>query len=456
MLEYHGKNGSTYSVKEERLGKGGEGSIHEIEHMPEYVAKIFKPDKRSLEREEKICNMTMNNMSEDVLQCITWPLDVLYDENGFVGYVMKRVKSVASLSELYSDTKYNLHIRMYAAYNLCAAIDTIHSVGQVCGDLNPRNICINLDDNDKDVYHVTLVDADSYHFATEGTIYRCEVGLADYLAPEIQQKISGDITLKNAPLPTFTRETDLFALAVHVFSLLMNGSHPFACAKKENGNVTNTMEQMTEIANRDSVVAPQPIENIKNGFFPFYIRKANIDIPVYAPEFESLTPKLQELFVRTFVEGYKNPEKRVQAQEWLEVLKPIIEKFESETVQCKNNHYYFKHLSYCPYCEVQQKILGAMKKIDGDKGDDTKLVETKDKSQKKHTVGWMICWCFLMISTMLSEPGFFLGFFHILDFGVYCHIPISNDGTHIDVSITIFKLAALIALIFIFKWRKKQ
>lgn len=105
MLEYHGKNGSTYSVKEERLGKGGEGSIHEIEHMPEYVAKIFKPDKRSLEREEKICNMTMNNMSEDVLQCITWPLDVLYDENDFVGYVMKRVKSVASLSELYSRHK---------------------------------------------------------------------------------------------------------------------------------------------------------------------------------------------------------------------------------------------------------------------------------------------------------------------------------------------------------------
>ena len=138
MLEYHGKNGSTYSVKEERLGKGGEGSIHEIEHMPEYVAKIFKPDKRSLEREEKICNMTMNNMSEDVLQCITWPLDVLYDENDFVGYVMKRVKSVASLSELYSDTKYNLHIRMYAAYNLCAAIDTIHSAGQVCGDLSQK------------------------------------------------------------------------------------------------------------------------------------------------------------------------------------------------------------------------------------------------------------------------------------------------------------------------------
>ena len=214
------------------------------------------------------------------------------------------------------------------------------------------------------------------------------------------------------------------------------------------------MEQMTEVANRDSVVAPQPIENIKNGFFPFYIRKANIDIPVYAPEFESLTPKLQELFVRTFVDGYKKPEKRVQAQEWLEALKPIIEKFESETVQCKNNHYYFKHLSYCPYCEVQQKILGAMKTIEED--DDITLVGTKDKSQKKHTVGWTICWWFLMISTMLGEPSYFPGFFHILDFGVYCHIPISNDGNHITVSITIFRLAALIALIFIFKWRKRQ
>ena len=55
-----------------------------------------------------------------------------------------------------------------------------------------------------------------------------------------------------------------------------------------------------------------------------------------------------------------------------------------------------------------------------------------------------------------NDSSFLPGFFHILDFGIYCYITISNDGTHIGVSITIFKLAALIALIFIFKWRKKQ
>ena len=366
MLEYHGKNGSTYSVKEERLGKGGEGSIHEIEHMPEYVAKIFKPDKRSPEREEKICKMTMNNMPEDVLQCITWPLDVLYDENGFVGYVMKRVKSVASLSELYSDTKYNLHIRMYAAYNLCAAIDTIHSAGQVCGDLNPRNICINLNAHDKDVYKVTLVDTDSYHFITDKKIYRCEVGLAEYLAPEIQKKVCGEITLKNAPLPTFTKETDLFALAVHVFCLLMGGSHPFACAKRANGQLSNTMEQMAGEEIGESVVAPQPIENIKSGFFPFWNYKYNIDIPAYAPEFVSLHPHLQKLFVKTFVDGYKNPKSRVQASEWLGALKPLIEGFDRITQRCgKSGHYYFSHNMECPYCHVEQKQRELLQELAG-------------------------------------------------------------------------------------------
>lgn len=359
--EYHAANGAIYKIKEERLARGGEGSIHEIENMPEYVAKIFRKNKRSSAREEKIGKMVLNKAPEGVLRCVTWPLEVLYDENGFAGYVMKRVKCSASLSELYSDSKYDLLVRTYAAYNLCAAIEEIHNMGQVCGDFNPRNICINLDGKDKDVYKVTLVDTDSYHFIADENVYRCEVGLAEYLAPELQQKISGEITLKNAPLPTFTRETDLFALAVHVFCLLMNGSHPFACAKKTE-SFFNTMEQMTGAEIRESVVAPQPIENIKSGFFPFYIRRMNVDIPTYAPEFESLEPELQELFVQTFVEGYKNPKRRVQADEWVAVLGTVIEKFHEKTVRCPAEHIYFKHMTGCPYCEVQKKMERIMGK----------------------------------------------------------------------------------------------
>ncbi len=355
FVEYHAANGAIYKIKEERMARGGEGSIHEIENMPNFVAKIFRKNKRSSAREEKIGKMVLNKAPEGVLRCVAWPLDVLYDENGFAGYVMKRVKCSASLSELYSDSKYDLLVRTYAAYNLCAAIEEIHNMGQVCGDLNPRNICINLDQKDRDVYKVTLVDTDSYHFIADESVYRCEVGLAEYLAPELQQKISGEVTLKNAPLPTFTRETDLFALAVHVFCLLMNGSHPFACAKKTE-SFLNTMEQMTGAETPESVVAPQPIENIKSGFFPFYIRRMNVDIPAYAPEFESLEPTLQELFVQTFVEGYKNPKRRVQADKWIAVLGTVIEKFNEKTVRCPEEHIYFKHMTECPFCEVQKKM----------------------------------------------------------------------------------------------------
>lgn len=344
--EYRGVNGAVYKVNKDRIARGGEGSIHEIQNMHEYVAKIFKKNKRDSEREEKICKMSASKFSNKTSEYTTWPLDVLYDEYGFAGYVMRRAQYNNSLSELYSNSKYDLKVRLYAAYNLCAAIEEIHNMGQVCGDLNPRNICINLNAHDKDVYKVTLVDTDSYHFITDKKIYRCEVGLAEYLAPEIQKKVCGEITLKNAPLPTFTKETDLFALAVHVFCLLMGGSHPFACAKRANGQLSNTMEQMAGEEIGESVVAPQPIENIKSGFFPFWNYKYNIDIPAYAPEFVSLHPHLQKLFVKTFVDGYKNPKSRVQASEWLGALKPLIEGFDRITQRCGKSGHYFFHITW--------------------------------------------------------------------------------------------------------------
>ena len=187
--EYRGVNGAVYKVNKDRIARGGEGSIHEIQNMHEYVAKIFKKNKRDSEREEKICKMSASKFSNKTSEYTTWPLDVLYDEYGFAGYVMRRAQYNNSLSELYSNSKYDLKVRLYAAYNLCAAIEEIHNMGQVCGDLNPRNICINLNAHDKDVYKVTLVDTDSYHFITDKKIYRCEVGLAEYLAPEIQKKV---------------------------------------------------------------------------------------------------------------------------------------------------------------------------------------------------------------------------------------------------------------------------
>lgn len=352
-MDYQGMTGKIYQVEEERMNGGGEGTIHGIVGMNGYVAKIFKPDKRSADREEKLRCMVKKGATVKNLEHITWPLDVIYNAEGFAGYVMQKIENVQSLTAVYNGDKYNLRFRLLAAYNLCAAVETVHNMGQVCGDLNPQNICINLNVNDKaNAFKVTLVDADSYHFSTEEKTYRCEVGLADYLAPEIQKKVSGGVTLRNAPLPTFTKETDLFALAVHVFCLLMNGCHPFACAKRMNGTVENTMSQMTSFSERESVVAPQPIENIKDGYFPFYDSRENVTIPIYAPPLSSLPQELRTLFIRTFKDGYEDPTKRATAEEWCRAMQPLVQQLQ----ECPKKHVYFKQAAECPFCRVDENI----------------------------------------------------------------------------------------------------
>lgn len=364
-IEYRGLSGRVYVIENEKIAGGGEGDIYRIVGDYKLVAKIFRTDKRNSEREEKLCQMVKKKMSEYQCRYITWPQDVIYDANGFAGYIMSRLENMESLTMLYSTEGYDLRYRLLAAVNMCIAIEMIHEAGQVCGDLNPQNILINLDKEDEEKgFRVTLVDADSYHFSADEKTYRCEVGLPDYLAPEIQKKMVNGTTLKNAPLPTYTMETDLFALAVHVFCLLMNGCHPFACAKEVGNGTGSTMEQLTTAYNHNSVVAPQPIENIRDGFFPFYQKRDGISPPVYAPEFDSLPNEIQRAFIKTFVDGYEDPPKRTTAAEWIDVLKPyVIQKEKGNSViSCGKGHYYFSVGKGCPLCQIDKKLrvlLGA-------------------------------------------------------------------------------------------------
>ncbi len=357
-LEYQGLSGKIYTIAEKKLAGGGEGSIYRLIGNEYQVAKIFKADKRSSGREEKLRYMVRTALSNEQLEEITWPQDVLYDQTGFVGYIMPKLINTSSLTSIYSvgaGNQFDLRHRLLVAINLCHAIQTVHNMGQVCGDLNPQNICVNLDTNDKNhMFHVTLVDTDSYHFHAQGKTYRCEVGLSDYIAPEVQKKMTNGLTLRTAPLPTYTKETDLFALAVHIFTLLMNGCHPFACAKDTNGVLENTMSQMDESFVKDSVTAPQPIENIKYGFFPFYEKRDGITHPVYAPSFDFLPMDLQNLFVRTFVEGYSNPLSRVDTQEWINALMQV----KDSLVVCNKNagHYYFSHKAACGLCDAEERM----------------------------------------------------------------------------------------------------
>ena len=351
-MAYIGTKGETYTISTSPLGKGGEGSIYKINGKPNQVLKIFNPDKRNETRRRKLLAMIETPLNPNAMNQVTWPIDVIYQDGNFVGYVMPLLKQVEDLNVMYSD-KYvcTLSERITIAKNLCAAVNAVHNAGQVCGDLNPKNIGV-----DPNTAIITLMDTDSYHITESNgrRTYRCEVGLPEYLAKEIQDKLHNnkDKDLRTLPLPTFSKETDLFALAVHIFALLMNGCHPYASAIDNKSNIDKLSKS------KPSIVNPQPVENIRNSFFPFYEKRDGYTTPQYAPDFSVLPKNIQDLFVKAFVDGGNNPKSRPSTEDWYNAL----ESYEKHIKKCSNNdkHEYYDKLKKCPWCELDNKFNSFM------------------------------------------------------------------------------------------------
>lgn len=346
---YVGASGAYYTIIEPALGKGGEGSVYKISEKPDYVLKVFIDKNRTETRHRKLLAMLNTPLSISAMSQVTWPIDVVYDNGRFVGYVMPETKNNEDLNVMYSD-KYicPLNEKITIAKNLCAAVNSIHEVGQVCGDLNPKNIKVN-----PKTLGITLVDTDSYYITDKLTDvhYKCEVGLPEYLAPEIHRALHDNKgkNLSTLPENPFTPETDLFALDVHIFALLMNGYHPFTCA------VDNRADNIKQLSySQPSIAAPQPIENIKNGFFPFYMKKSNITTPLYAPSFDMLPKNIQSLFIRAFVDGSSNPKKRPTEEEWYNELSVMQQNL--KTCPKDDSHLFPSHNKTCPWCDVEERM----------------------------------------------------------------------------------------------------
>lgn len=340
-----GKNGKNYTLASQPLGKGGEGAVYSIDGMPGLVLKVYHEGKRTETRHRKLLAMLDSPLSPSAMQQVTWPVDVVYQNGSFMGYVMPAIKNGEELNVLHTD-KYicTLSEKITVAKNLCAAVNSVHNAGQVIGDLNPNNI--NIDPNS---LFVTLLDTDSYHVTQGSRTYRCGVGLPEYLPREVQEKMKNGINLETAPLPTFSKYSDYFALSVHVFALLMNGCHPFACAVDNKVNISPLSQR------KPSVTAPQPIGNILNGFFPFEEKRQGFTTPVYAPDYNYLPNEIRSLFKRAFVDGHTDPEKRPTAVEWYNALDKMQK--ELKTCKQKDKHMFPDKVKKCPWCELENRPL---------------------------------------------------------------------------------------------------
>ena len=348
MPTYQGIHGS-YTIIEPCRASGGEGEIFDIRGRKDLVLKRLADRHRTTTREKKLEAMMRAGVPRHLLSQLTWPVDLAYENGRFIGYVMPALHKAADLNEVYSpQSSLTLSDRITVAMNLCVPVDGLHQLGQYVGDGNPENICV-----DPAALTVTFVDTDSYTIRdrVSGRIYPCEVGLDKYLAPEVQKALKQHHSIPNLPPDTFNEYTDRFWLAVHIFALLMNGTHPFAVSRGSQVSMTHMSVR------QKSVSLPQPDGNICSGFFPHTMKRAGLEIPKYCPKFSYLPTPVQNLFIRAFVDGYTDPSARPSAREWFAELGRLQQSLVSGTHCHNRKHQYPSSAAFCPWCELAARAV---------------------------------------------------------------------------------------------------
>ncbi|MFB2834464.1 tetratricopeptide repeat protein [Floridanema evergladense] len=329
-------NGQTITLDAE-LGGGGEGKIYTILQEPLLVAKVYHKSANGYA--DKLSVMFANPPEDSTLAqgrvSIAWPVDLLKDSSSqeIIGFLMQRVTEVRPIHDFYipatrrDKSPYFNYLYLHrTARNLAAAVSALHAKSYVIGDVNESNILVT------ETALVTLVDTDSFQVLdlSHNKVYRCPVGKPEFTPPELQGKTFRDIDR--------TPEHDLFGLAVVIFQLLMEGTHPF------------------EGVFQGSDDPPPKEKRILEGHFPYGNRSVPYRSKPLAPPFEILHPTLRQLFIRCFEDGHNDPKARPDAKTW---VKALVEA-ENTLVTCSVNdqHRYGGHLNVCPWCERTVRLGG--------------------------------------------------------------------------------------------------
>ncbi|CEJ45434.1 tetratricopeptide repeat protein [Umezakia ovalisporum] len=314
------------------LGRGGEACIYAVPSCSDLVAKVYH--KPTLAQAHKLQAMLANPPENPTASLghisIAWPQDLLRatdQGNAIIGFLMPRIRGMRPIIDFYNPKTRREHCPLFnyqyllrTARNLAAAFAALHNSGYCVGDVNESNILVS------DTALVTLVDTDSFQVydPDEKIVYRCSVGKPEFTPPELQNKIFAEHDRK---IPH-----DLFGLAVLIFQLLMEGTHPFS----------GIFQGVSE--------PPFYEARIAAGHFT-YSQKRRVPYrptPI-APAWQVLHPKLQELFLRCFEDGHNDPQHRPSAQTWLSALAEA----EDSLITCTANpqHRHNNHLDSCPWCE---------------------------------------------------------------------------------------------------------
>ncbi len=195
------------------LAAGGEGVIYQT-NTP-YVAKIYKKEKLTKRRYEKIKRMLSHSFS---CEGICYPIAALYNsKKEFVGYLMPKAKGKELQKSIFIKPLFLKNFPNWKkrdTVELCITIlkkiQYLHDKNIIMGDINPSNILVV---SPKEVY---FVDTDSYQIED----FPCPVGTVNYTAPEIQRKHFANFLR--------TEGNENFAVATLLFMIMLPGKPPYS------------------------------------------------------------------------------------------------------------------------------------------------------------------------------------------------------------------------------------
>jgi serine/threonine protein kinase len=303
------------------LGYGGEGEVFDLPGTG-LAAKVQYPLHRTQEWRAKLRIMVAHPPADPTAAMqhptLCWPRELLYESSEVAGFLMPRVDVSAWLQvyklifpPLYPGVGFHWGQQLQVASNLAAGLAAVHDKGYVIGDLNFRNLyatpnCL-----------VTFIDCDSIQVVdpATGRIFRCPVGMSDYMGPELQNKLLAAVDR--------TDSSDSFAFAVMVCQLLLTGTHPF------NGGRGPTREE--NILRNDCLLLSGKV-------------------PLGAPTPQLLPPAVLGLLVRCFRDGYGSPRARPTMREFDRALSNCRGQV-ATCLRFPNQHVYSSHLASCPWCD---------------------------------------------------------------------------------------------------------
>lgn len=311
-----------------KMGSGGEGDVFEISSSRHtLVAKIYhKP--LDTEKQEKL-RLMVHGCNDDLKAISAWPTALVqHGQKGPVcGFLMPRIAECEPIHKLYGPShrkevfpEADWKFLVRAAQNLVSAFYVIHKYGYVIGDVNEGNILVN--------HHacVRLIDCDSLQVQTREHIWYCEVGVAQFTPPEIQN--SKDFRMLRS------ENHDNFGLAILIFLLLFMGRHPFS-------GVYHGKEDM-------------PIEKAIQEYRFAFGKTAgykSISPPPNSVDLSIVPREVADLFEQAFTETGARQQGRPRAEDWWNELNTLEKRL--KICRAESSHRYFSGLVSCPWCSLE-------------------------------------------------------------------------------------------------------